>query len=194
MASHAPPPGVTISPFTWPDWTALWTIRYTQLAEYGLHLDLASIPDRPQPNTEDVYEWDFHNLDRVYLHAAGNFWIARADEQPVGYVGGQDIGGAIELRRMYVDAAYRRRGIGAALARALIEHSRGHAARAIELWTAPDGPGRQLYRSLGFRVITTPGMEFADVQHLTRYRPDEDEIRMRLELIERSNTHWMLTP
>jgi GNAT superfamily N-acetyltransferase len=183
MASHAPPPGVTITPFTWPDWTALWTVRYTHLAEDGIHLDPTSIPDRQAPDPEHVHEWDFHNLDRVYLHDAGNFWIAHADRRPVGYVGGQDIGEAIELRRMYVDAAHRRRGIGSALVQTLIDHSRTRAVRAIELWTAPDGTGRQFYHSLGFRLTAAPGLEFADIQRLTRYTPSQDEIRMRLDLL-----------
>jgi GNAT superfamily N-acetyltransferase len=182
MTSHAPPPGVTITPFSWHDWIALWLVRHMQLAEHGIHLDPASIPDRPESEADDVHEWDFHNLDRVYLHDAGNFWIARANEQPVGYVGGQDVGGAVELRRMYVSAAQRRCGIGTALVQALIDHSRTHAVRAIELWTAADGPGRQLYRGLGFRVTTTPGGEFADILRLTRHIPSDDEIRMRLDL------------
>ncbi len=118
----------------------------------------------------------------VYLYGLGSFWLAWYHDLPIGYVGGQDVGGAIELRRMYVIAAYRRRGAGTALVRALIAHCRTHGVPVAELWTAKSGPGRRLYRALGFRETTGPGGEFEAVSALTRYTPGNDEIRMRLEV------------
>jgi GNAT superfamily N-acetyltransferase len=182
MADHTAQPVVAIVPFTWDEWSALWAVRRLQLVEEGVPGSAVIIPERPQPGEEGVYEWDFHNIDQVYLRGAGHFWIARYAERPVGYVGGQDLGGAVELRRMYVNASYRRRGIGTALVQALIERSRAHAIPAIELWTEPDGPGRQLYQTLGFRVTDGLGAEFADVIRLTRETPGDEAIRMRLDL------------
>ena len=172
----------TVTPFTWADWSALWTIRIMQLAEHGIQLDPTMLSARPQPSLDHPHEWDFHHLDQVYLCGAGHFWIARCAEQPIGYVGGQDLGGAIELRRMYVNVFYRRRGIGSTLVQALIDRSRAYAISAIELWTAAQGPGRRLYERLGFQVRAEPGAEFADVISRTRYTPGDDEIRMRLKL------------
>jgi GNAT superfamily N-acetyltransferase len=118
----------------------------------------------------------------VYLSGAGNFWLAWYNSLPIGYIGGQDVGGAIKLRRMYVEAAYRRRGVGTALVRALIAHCRLHAIPVVELWTAVGGPGWRLYRALGFRETAGPGGEFQQIVALTRYTPGADEIRMRLDV------------
>jgi GNAT superfamily N-acetyltransferase len=185
MADHPTSLPITVTPFTWGDWTALWTIRLMQLAEHGIQIDPTTLPDRPQPDTDHLHEWDFHHLDHVYLRGAGHFWIARCADQPIGYVGGQDLGGAIELRRMYVNAFYRRRGIGSTLVQALIDRSRAYAIPAIELCTAAEGPGRQLYQTFGFQVMAGPGAEYADVIGCTRYTPGDDEIRMRMELWQR---------
>jgi GNAT superfamily N-acetyltransferase len=174
--------GTLIRPFAWEDWRALWTIRFAQLAEHGVPVEPSEIPERPESGVEDQYEWDFHHMGDVYLRGAGNFWLAWYTVLPVGYVGGQDIGGAIELRRMYVKAAWRQRGIGTALVRALIAHSRARGVHAIELWTAPDGPGRRLYHALGFRETSGPGVEFNEIALLTRYTPGTNENRMRLDL------------
>jgi GNAT superfamily N-acetyltransferase len=174
---------ITVAPFAWEDWHALWIIRLAQLAEDGIILDPATIPAQPNLDDDTVYEWDFHHIAEVYLSAAGHFWFACYAGQPVGYVGGQDLGGAIELRRMYVNQMYRRLGIGTRLVHALVSHSRQHTIRAIELWTAQDGPGRQLYHICGFRTIAEPGVLFQDVHSKTRYLPSAGEIRMRLDLV-----------
>lgn len=121
-------------------------------------------------------------MQQVYLSGSGNFWIARYRDQPIGYVGAQDMGGAIELRRMYVQGAYRRHGIGKALVRELMTYSAAQGVAAIELWTAATGAGMHLYRTLGFQRVDGPGHEFKDVLTRTRYVPGTDEIRMRLDL------------
>jgi GNAT superfamily N-acetyltransferase len=184
MAEGATHRSVLIRPFAWDDWPALWAVRLAHLAELGVVLDPTAIPERPEPgapDSSDEYEWDLHHIDRVYLRGAGNFWLAWRCDLPVGYVGGQEIGdGAMELRRMYVNATYRRRGIGTSLVRALIAHAQAHGVHAIELWTAPDGPGRPLYEQLGFRETAGPGIEFREVAARSRYTPGTDEIRMRL--------------
>jgi len=173
---------IVIKPFTWEDWSALWAIRLAQLAEHGILLDPTAIPEHPQSGIDDEHEWDFHHIEQVYLRGAGHFWLAWYTEQPVGYVGGQDVGGAIELRRMYVKASYRRLGVGTKLVEALISHSHTQGVQAIELWTAENGPGRRLYQALGFRETEGPGAEFKDITTRTRYTPGADEIRMRLDV------------
>jgi GNAT superfamily N-acetyltransferase len=182
MATDLADSPIVIRPFARGDWPALWAVRLAQLAEHGILIDPASVAERPQPGAGDEHEWDFHHIDRVYLRGAGNFWLAWRAGCPVGCVGGQDVGGAIELRRMYVRANCRRLGVGTALVRALIAHSRAQGIRAIELWTAADGPGRRLYRALGFREVEGPGGEFKDLSARTRYTPGADEVRMRLDV------------
>lgn len=173
---------IVIRPFEWEDWATLWAIRFAHLAEHGIVLADTTPPDRFGAVPEDAPEWDFHHIRQVYLSGRGNFWLARAQDQPIGYVGAQDIGGAIELRRMYVRAAYRRRGIGTMLVRALVTYCAAQGAPAIELWTAATGAGKQVYCALGFRHVAGPGREFAEIRTHTRYRPGSHEIRMRLDV------------
>jgi len=67
---------IVIKPFAWDDWSALWAIPLAQLAEHGILLDPAAIPERARPGIDDEHEWDFHHIDQVYLRGAGNLWIA----------------------------------------------------------------------------------------------------------------------
>jgi len=95
-------------------------------------------------------------------------------------IGAEDKGDYVELRRMYVRAEYRRRGIGTLLVQTLVDHCIEQKVGVIKLWTAKDGPGRFLYEKCGFRQV-----EIADKE------PDGEtgqnsEIRMRLALTDLS--------
>jgi GNAT superfamily N-acetyltransferase len=156
----------------------LWELRRHQLAEYDILID--EEPGPPDPSSP--YEQDYHRMEEVYLSGAGGFWIAWLGATPAGHIGAQDLGetpGAgtgIELRRMYVRADLRRRGVGTRLVQTLIDHCAARQVQAIELWTVHDGPGRLLYSRLGFRVVPAPGPEF--------HPPPvwRDQLRMRLDL------------
>jgi GNAT superfamily N-acetyltransferase len=185
------PEPVVVKPFEWAHWTALWQLVHAHLAEHGIVLDSEDISPIPAQAPEHIdrsgYEWDLEYIGAVYLRGAGGFWLAWDGETPVGHVGAQDLGGTdgcvgVELRRMYVRAEYRRRGIGTRLVQALIEHCATQGARAIELWTARDGLGRRLYAGLGFCRTDRPGPGYERVEAETGYRPGPDEIRMRLDL------------
>ena len=171
-------------PFAWEDWRALGLVNLAQLAEHGVTLDPSEIPERPEPvlEEEDEHgEWDLDHIEEVYLHGAGSFWLAWDGDLAIGRVGGQDVGGVIELRRMYVRADYRRRGVGTALVRSLIAHSQAHGARAIELWTEPEEANPRFYATLGFRQTAGLGPEFSNAPALTKLT-GTGEIRMRLDL------------
>ena len=140
--------------------------------------DYDDVPEKP--DLSSPHEKDYHRIDRVYLAARGNFWIAWLDDLPVGHIGAEDEGDHVELRRMYVRAEYRRRGIGTLLVQTLLKHCIEQKVGMIELWTAKDGPGRFLYEKCGFRQV-----EIADKE------PDGEtghnsEIRMRLVLTDSS--------
>jgi GNAT superfamily N-acetyltransferase len=169
---------MAIKPFDWKDWGALWELRAYQLKENGIILD----PVPSQPDLSSPYERDYHRIGQVYLSGAGGFWLAWVGDTPIGHIGGQDLGGVVELRRMYTRANYRRRGVGTYLVCTLVEHCATNDVRAIELWTARDGPGHHLYEKLGFRVTDGPGVEFDDLGTTTQYTPGSDEVRMRLDL------------
>jgi ribosomal protein S18 acetylase RimI-like enzyme len=57
---------------------------------------------------------------------------------------------------MYVDARYRRQGVGRMLLAAAIDYLSGFPEIAtIRLWVSPEQhPARALYASLGFRIVT----------------------------------------
>lgn len=157
------PTQIMIKPFDWSDWEAMWRVRMDQLAEAGIPVEGAVDPPDftivyDEGNT-DRHEVDMDRIDLCYLTGRGNFWIAYADGIPVGYVGAQDRGRFIELRRMYVRQEYRRMGIGTQLVQALIEHCRARGIPSIRLWTAPDGMGHYLYARFGFRQVQPEGDE-----------------------------------
>ena len=173
---------ISIKYYTPSHWVPLWQLRFAHLAEHGIILDPADIPLRPAASDSDAPEWDFDQIDQVYLSGGGGFWLAWHDDEAVGSVGAQGLGGVVELRRMYVRATHRRVGIGRLLVQALIDHCRTTGIEAVELWTAEDGPGRRLYERLGFQVVSKPGSGYEKLEQATRRSPNVDEIRMRLEL------------
>lgn len=168
---------VTITPFDWKaGWPALWELRRHQLAGEGIIIEPVKVGP---PDLDSPYERDYHRIDQVYMTGAGGFWIAWWGDRPAGHVGVQDVGGSVELRRMYVRAGYRRRGIGTQLVHTLIAHCEAQNVAFIELWTASDGPGRRLYEKVGFRVIDEPPNEVRKTLVVCPYVPSDDEIRMR---------------
>jgi GNAT superfamily N-acetyltransferase len=174
---------ISVRAFEWPDWYAMWKLRAYQLAEDGIIIDDAA-PDPPDFNlpydesNPNYPEMDMERIDEAYLKGRGNFWIAWCGDQALGYVGAQDCGDYIELRRMYVRSEYRRQGIGTLLVQALIEHCNRQKVSAIKLWTAEDGLGHFLYAKCGFRQVALEGNE------LNHKRAIQGEFRMCLELAD----------
>jgi GNAT superfamily N-acetyltransferase len=94
----------------------------------------------------------------------GGLWLATADDAGtgVGCVAVRPLDDDIaEVKRMYVDAAWRGRGVGRALLEALIAGARERGYAKLRLGTLEEMKEAQsLYHSVGFRPIE-------------RYRPDE---------------------
>lgn len=172
---------IVVRAFAWADWRALWEVRLAQLAEHGVLLDVAAIPAAPQAVPWGSYEWDLHHLDEVYLCGVGGFWLAWAGTLPVGYVGAQNVGRVAEVRRLYVRAEHRRRGIGSHLLSALTAHCAAQGALAVEVWSGP-GPARRLYSRAGFVPVAAIGQEFLAAPNVTGHTPGPDEVRLRLDL------------
>lgn len=105
---------------------------------------------------------DAARLPGVYAPPSGGLWVARADDETVGCVALRDLGNeAAEVKRMFVDAGWRGRGVGRELLTALVAGARARGYRTLRLGTLDDMEvAQQLYRSLGFLPIG-------------RYRPDE---------------------
>ncbi len=71
MTTLLDPAHLVITPFAWEAWADLWAIRFAHLAEHGIVLGDTTPPDRDLAVSADDPEWDFHQLQRVYLSGSG---------------------------------------------------------------------------------------------------------------------------
>ena len=105
-------------------------------------------------------------IDRIaeyYSEHNGGFWVAIKGERIVGTFGLEHAAvDAMELRRMYVDAACRRTGIGRRLLeRAEAECRHRGAARLVLSTAAIQEAAVALYRSAGYRLVREDTAEMA---------------------------------
>lgn len=92
------------------------------------------------------------SFEREYGPPSGAFFLAKDSLGCGGLRRFAD--GVAEMKRLYVVPAGRGRGIGAALARRIVEEARRLGYGRLVLDTLPDMRAAQaLYRSLGFREI-----------------------------------------
>lgn len=113
------------------------------------------------PGVEYVYE-DAARMPGPYAPPSGGIWLAVAGDVAIGCVALRPLGGGVaEVKRMFVDAEWRGRGVGRALMDAAIAGARSREYATLRLGTLDDMLAAQsLYRSLGFTPVE-------------RYRPDE---------------------
>ena len=98
--------------------------------------------------------WDAEALGRILaLHGGFGFLAWKAD-MPVGFALARDLGGESEILTLGVLPASRRRGVGRALLRAILDRARGHSIPSIVLEVAADNAAaRRLYAAAGFVPI-----------------------------------------
>ena len=112
------------------------------LREFGLE---------PSPESTDA---DLSDIEGAYLNSGGMFEIIeRSDGRIVGSVGIYPMdGGLCELRKMYLLADVRGRGLGKLLLERALSHARKAGFRAVMLETAGVLEGAvSLYTSYGFQ-------------------------------------------
>ena len=105
---------------------------------------------------------DAMRLPGPYVGPRGAIWLAQAGDDAIGCVALRPLQeGMAEVKRMYVDGAWRGKGVGRALLEALIAHARTLGYHHLRLGTISEmTAARSLYRTLGFVPIE-------------RYRADE---------------------
>ena len=97
-------------------------------------------------------------IDRIpayYGERNGWFWIATIDQQVVGMFGLEPSGpGAMELRRMYVDPDYRRRGIAQNMLQRAEAFCRDSHQSRLDLSTSEiQSDAVAFYKSAGYQLV-----------------------------------------
>jgi GNAT superfamily N-acetyltransferase len=125
-------------------------------------LVLAHVEERASMPGIEHMRTDAMRLPGPYVPPRGAIWFAQAGDDAIGCVALRPITDDTgEVKRMYVDRAWRGRGVGRALLETLIAHARAAGYRQLRLGTIADmTAARSLYHSLGFVPIQ-------------RYRADE---------------------
>lgn len=123
---------------------------------------LAHVDERASTPGIENMRTDAMRLPGPYVAPLGAIWLARSNDEAVGCVALRPLSdGTGEVKRMYVDSAWRGKGVGRALLETLIAHARALGYHHLRLGTLGDmSAARSLYRSLGFTPIE-------------RYRADE---------------------
>lgn len=101
------------------------------------------------------FQAEVASLPGAYAPPRGRLLIASVDGEVAGCGALRPLGGdAAEMKRMWVRPAFRGRGLGRAVAEALLEAARSEGYARVRLDTLPAMTEAQaLYRSLGFRAV-----------------------------------------
>ena len=100
-----------------------------------------------------AFEAELAALPGSYAPPQGRLLLARLDGRAVGCVALKDLGdGRCEMKRMFVRVDAQGRGVGRALATAIVDEARAAGYRTMRLDTSiRQLEAQALYRSLGFR-------------------------------------------
>ena len=101
------------------------------------------------------FDAELANLPGRYAEPAGCLLVAMAENQAVGCAAFRPLAdGICEIKRLYIRRAFRGRGFGRVMAKALMERASATGYRAMRLDTLSSmTPAIALYTSLGFLQI-----------------------------------------
>lgn len=98
---------------------------------------------------------DLFDIEKIYLHRNGNFWIALDDHKVVGTIAIEDMGNNQGyLKRMYIKKEYRGTGMSSELLESLLKHAKSKNFKEVFLATT-DNAQRAIafYEKSGFKRI-----------------------------------------
>ena len=103
----------------------------------------------------NAFETELASLPGKFAPPAGRLLLANYEGSPAGTVALRDLGNQIcEMKSMFVESQHLGKGIGRALAEAILREARIIGYTKMRLDTGPRQIAAQtLYRSLGFREI-----------------------------------------
>ena len=90
--------------------------------------------------------------------AEGRTYVAEEDGSVVGFATWAHAGGTIELEDLFVDPAWRRRGIASALVSCIVDVLRARGVRCLEVTANPHAQG--FYSAVGFTDCGTAETDF----------------------------------
>jgi putative acetyltransferase len=139
------PPTIDATPIEPRDLPSVYALIATCYEEFGFTLNL---DDECEQHLKDP---------RGYFRAhGGDYWVVRDDAGVVRatcalYLHSEGTPAVGELKSMYVDSAWRRRGVGRALTTMVMREAAARGCRVMELWSDTRfGPAHRMYESLGF--------------------------------------------
>lgn len=142
------PPTVDASPIEPRDLPSVYALIAACYEEFGFRLNL-----------DDACEQHLRD-PRAYFRAhGGDYWVVRDEAGVVRatcalYLHSDVTPPVGELKSMYVDRAWRRRGVGRALTRMVMGEAAARGCTEMELWSDTRfGPAHAMYESLGFTQI-----------------------------------------
>jgi ribosomal protein S18 acetylase RimI-like enzyme len=124
-----------------PDQDAVWQLHVDGLKQTDSYID------------NRKYDEDMLDIKGTYLDNAGEFFVVSLDNKVVGMGGLLKMNNEIaEVKRMRVNSAYQKKGIGSSILESLIKRAEELGYKKLELDTTENmDAARRLYEKYGFK-------------------------------------------
>jgi len=98
--------------------------------------------------------WSRQSYEEVIALDTVEMWVAKSEDEVVGYMLLQRIYEDMELHSFAVKSSWRKRGIGRKMLNKMVELGRGYGVKRVYLLVRSYNlPAKSLYESLGFKAI-----------------------------------------
>ena len=106
-----------------------------------------------RPTIQLLFGWDEARQDAVFAQQwlVDEVTIIRQDDRDIGWLQSGGADGAIFVKQLYLDEAFRNLEIGTNVLQGVMDQAQ-RGRLAVTLAVVKDNPARRLYERLGFRV------------------------------------------